>query len=422
MVVYESPIDRAYQYLLIGAFLFLPITVFGNNLAIWLIVILWFFSGNYKEKFQQIKNHSLALASILFFIIHFLALIWTENLDWGFEIMRKMLPFLLVLPVFLTISRKENTKYYIAAFLIAIAISESLSYLIWFGIIEPFKYASIGNPTPLMSHTSYNPFLAFAFYLVANKLFFGGKMSQLKRVVYIFFALTIIFNMFITGGRAGQVMFFAAVIILVFQYFKNSQVKAIIVSLALIFSISVTAYFSSPLFQQRVESVYDEINYYVKSPKPESGIFEVTGEIRTTEENEEMSKQNTSMGYRITFLVNTSELIKKSPILGVGTGDFPAEYEKINRIKSKYMMPTVQPHNMYMLILAQLGVLGLASLAWIFYAQFKIALSSSNQFVRHVGVAMPILFLIIMWSDSYLLGHYTGNLFILFSSFIYSNR
>ena len=86
------------------------------------------------------------------------------------------------------------------------------------------------------------------------------------------------------------------------------------------------------------------------------------------------------------------------------------------------MVPTVQPHNMYLLILAQLGVLGLASLAWIFYLQFKIALSSSNQFVRHVGVAMPIFFLIIMWSDSYLLGHYTGNLFILFSSLIYSNR
>ena len=215
MVVHESPIDRTYQYLLIAAFFFLPITVLGNNIAIWLIVILWFFSGNYKEKFQQIKNHSLALASILFFLVHCLALIWTENLDWGFEILRKMLPFLFVLPTFLAISRIENTKYYITAFLIAIAISESLSYSIWFGIIEPFKYAvSIENPTPLMSHTSYNPFLAFAFYLVVNKLLSGGKMSQLERAVYTFFALTMTFNMFITGGRAGQVMFFAAIIIL----------------------------------------------------------------------------------------------------------------------------------------------------------------------------------------------------------------
>ena len=401
MVVHESPIDRTYQYLLIAAFFFLPITVLGNNIAIWLIVILWFFSGNYKEKFRQIKNNSLALASILFFLIHIFALVWTENLDWGLEIVRKMLPFLFVLPAFLTISRIENIKYYITAFLIAIAISVGLSYLIWLGIIEPLQIRhGINNPVPFMSHVSYNPFLAFAFYLVVNKLLSRGKMSQLERAVYTFFALTMTFNMFITGGRAGQVMFFAAIIVLAFQYFKNSQVKAIIVSLILISFISVTAYFSSPLFQQRVGMVAYEIIHY----------------------NENSASKNTAMGQRITFLINTSELIKKSPILGVGTGDFPAEYEKINNIRSQDVVPTVQPHNMYLLILAQLGMFGLASLAWIFYLQFKIAISSSNQFVRHVGVAMPIFFLIIMWSDSYLLGHYTGNLFILFSSFIYSNR
>ena len=113
-----------------------------------------------------------------------------------------------------------------------------------------------------MSHTSYNPFLAFAFYLVVNKLLSGGKMSQLERVVYTFFALTMTFNMFITGGRAGQVMFFAAIIVLAFQYFKNSQVKAIIVSLILISCISFTAYFSSPLFHERVKMVADEIVNY----------------------------------------------------------------------------------------------------------------------------------------------------------------
>jgi len=404
MIVHESPIDRTYQYLLIAAFFFLPITVLGNNIAIWLIVILWFFSGNYKEKFQQIKNHSLALASILFFLIHIIALIWTENLDWGFEIVRKMLPFLFVLPAFLTISRIENAKYYITAFLIAIAISEGLSYLIWLGIIEPFGYAfGVENPTPLMSHSSYNPFLAFAFYLVVNKLLFGGKMSQLERVVYTFFAITMTFNMFITAGRAGQVMFFAAIIVTAIQYFKNSQVKAFFYSLILISSIAFTAYFTSPLFHERVTLVADEIVNY--NEFQHSTLLNLS-----------------SMGLRYTFFKNTSELIKKSPILGVGTGDFPAEYKKINDIRSRLVRTTVQPHNMYLLVLAQLGILGLASLAWIFYLQFRIALSSSNQFVHHVGVAMPIFFLIIMWSDSYLLGHYTGNLFILFSSFIYSNR
>jgi len=32
---------------------------------------------------------------------------------------------------------------------------------------------------------------------------------------------------------------------------------------------------------------------------------------------------------------------------------------------------------------------------------------------------LPLLFLVIMWSDAYLLGHYTTTLFIFMSSFLY---
>ena len=75
-----------------------------------------------------------------------------------------------------------------------------------------------------------------------------------------------------------------------------------------------------------------------------------------------------------------------------------------------------------MLVLAQLGVIGLTGLLLIFFLQYKIALACNNKIISNIGVALPLLFLVIMLSDSYLLGHYTGNLFILFSSFIYSKQ
>jgi len=411
MVIHENPIDRIYQYLLIAAFFFLPLTVVGNNIAIWLITLIWLFSGNYKAKLQKVISHKLAIASIIFFLVHVVALVWTENIYWGLEIIRKMLPFLLVLPVFLTISRIENSKYYIAAFLLAIFISESLSYMIWLGFIEPFGHASGGtlstdsygtvsgmsNPTPLMSHVSYNPFLAFGFYLVVNKILSAKEMKQSERVLYTFFAFTMAFNMFITGGRAGQVMFFVAIIVICFQYFKGSQVKAIITSVLVSVVILVSAYSYSDMFHNRVNSAFIDVANYEES-------------------------RLTSVGYRLTFLINSYELFKDSPLIGVGTGDFPAEYEKVNLASSPEVPATVQPHNMYMLVLSQLGIIGLISFLWIFFLQFQIALASKNILINHVGVAMPIFFLVIMWSDSYLLGHFTSNLFILFSSFIYSNR
>jgi len=375
----------------------LPLTVLGNNIFIWLTVIIWLFSGNYLNKIQEILANKLALASILFFSLHLLALFWTENFGWGVEMIRKMLPFLFVLPIFLTISRKENINYYVYAFLIAIGISEVFSYLVWFELIEPFGSATIANPTPVMGHISYNPFLAFAIYLTLNKLLFQRPLSPLLRTILTFFVISMTFNMFITAGRAGQVMFFASLAVLTFQFFRGSQVKATIISVIIIFVIGFGGYNYSPLFKNRIQQVSYDLALFTTNP-------------------------NTSIGHRIVFTKNTMEMIKASPFFGVGTGDFPAEYTKINLINSPAVKSTVQPHNMYLYVQAQLGLIGLVSFLWIFYVQFQIAVTSKNQFVHHAGVALPFLFMIIMLSDTYLLGHFTSNLFILFSSFIYSNK
>jgi O-antigen ligase len=397
MVNYDGPLDKIYQYLFISAFFLLPLTVVGNNIAIWLAVLLWLFSGNYLSKLKQISANKLALASIFFFCLHPLSIIWSDDIAWGLEISRKMLPFLFVLPVFLTLTRRENAKFYVGAFLLAISITEVFSYLVWFEIIEPFKNATVMNPTPFMGHISYNPFIAFAIYLVVNRILAGDKLPLLERATYTFFILTMTVNMFITGGRAGQVMFLTSIIILAFQYFRNAQVKATIISLLLIFCIVVVAHNSSDLFAQRVTDGLSDIYSYE-------------------------TNKGSSIGQRITFFINSLELVKSSPLIGIGVGDFPSEYQKVNDIFSPEVPATVQPHNMYMLVLAQLGILGLLSLFLIFLIQYKIALACDDKIISNIGVALPLLFLIIMWSDSYLLGHFTGNLFILFSAFIYSNK
>ena len=77
------------------------------------------------------------------------------------------------------------------------------------------------------------------------------------------------------------------------------------------------------------------------------------------------------------------------------------------------------PHNMYILVLVQTGLLGLIALLSIFYMQLKIAYKKTQY--KEIAIALPILFLVIMLSDSYLLGHYTTLLFVYFSSFLYKD-
>ena len=127
------------------------------------------------------------------------------------------------------------------------------------------------------------------------------------------------------------------------------------------------------------------------------------------------------MGQRITFAVNSWEVIKENPIIGVGTGDFPSEYKKINDIKSIWMVPTTNPHNMYVLIAMQFGLVGIVSMLSIFYYQIKLSFNSKNRLMKDLGIALPLMFLVIMWSDSYILGHFTTLVFVFFSSFLYKD-
>ena len=216
-------LDKTYQYLLIALAFLLPITVFGANLIIVIIVILWLISGDYKSKFNEIINTKLLLASILFFCFHVIGLFWTEDLEWGFHIVHKMWYFLLLYPILYNIVKRKDIEHYIFAFLLAISITEIVSYLIWFEVISPLKHATAFNPTPFMSHISYNPILAFATYLVLHKVLLNKSLGNFQLFLYSFFAISMSINMFITGGRAGQVMYFMMLGILCFQYFNYNS-------------------------------------------------------------------------------------------------------------------------------------------------------------------------------------------------------
>jgi O-antigen ligase len=389
-------LDKTYHFLLMALAFLLPLTVFGGNTIIVIICILWVISGDYKSKFNQVISNKLLVASIIFFCIHVVGLIWTEDMTWGLHIVHKMWYFIGLFPILYTIVRKKYIGQYIGAFLFAISITEVCSYLVWFEIVEPFKNATVNNPTPFMSHISYNPILAFAIYLVLHEVFFNKKITNLVFSFYSFFAISMTINMFITGGRAGQVVFFVMLAVLIIQFLDKQRIKSLITIFIVIPGIFFFAYQTSDLFQDRVNSAINETLSY-------------------------SNKSHNSIGLRINFTLNSFEIIKKNLVIGVGTGDFPVEYSKINQIKSPELHDTTNPHNMYTLVLVQLGLVGFFSMLSIFYYQIKLSYNSSNKFIRDVGITLPIMFLVMMLSDSYLLGHYTTLMYVFFSSFLYKD-
>jgi O-antigen ligase len=392
----DFDIDKLNQYLLIILAFLLPLTVFGANLIIVIICLIWLLSGNYKSKLQNIIKSKLLVASIIFYLIHIIGLIWTDDIKWGLHILHKMWYFILLFPILFSITKKEFVKFYIFSFILAMSLTEILSFLVLFEAIPPFKNAQVYNPTPFMSHVSYNPILSFTIYITLHEVFLNKELSKLQIILYTLLSISMTITMFVTLGRAGQVGFFVILSVLIFQFFRKQIFKSLLLTFISIPILFFTFYELSDSFHLRVDR----------------GIAEFS---------EHREQNQTSVGLRLNYAINSAQIIKNHPITGVGTGDYPSAYMKINKVNSPGLPETTNPHNMYILVWSQIGIVGLISMLSIFYYQIKFSLNSKDQFSRNAGIALPLLFLVLMLSDSYLMGHYTSLLFIFFSSFLYKN-
>jgi O-antigen ligase len=394
----RNSIDNINSYLLILVAFFLPLTVFGGNLFAVLIFLLWIIKADFKSDFHRLKNNKLIIAVFLYLILHVIALLWTADMESGLYTLRKQLKFLFI-PIFMLFVKREHVKYYILAFLASMSLSEIWSYGIFFELLPLYGGATLIDPIPLMSHITYTPFLTIAIYFLLYYVLFDPSIGKLKKIIYSFFIVTMSINMFITGGRAGQVMFFAMLVVIVFQYFPKNAFKATLVSLFVLLISFSTFYTNSKIFSDRVDIAVTELSDYKNHTKSSTGL-------------------------RISAAINSWDIIKENPIIGVGTGDYKNEFisaSKKSGIGIHNLLVIHNPHNMYVLIMVQFGLVGLFSMLYMFYTQIKIATNSNEEFVRKIGIALPLLYLLIMLSDSYLMTHMTGLLFIFISSFIYKD-
>ena len=394
MNYYQTKESILQKLLLAFAFIF-PLTVAGGNFIASLIIILWVIDKNIFKKIENLYKNSLVRAFFLFFIVHLIGLFWTDNLSWGGEISRKMLEFAILFPILIYIVKLSNKHLLVNIFLAAISVSVFTSILIWLDLIEPFKNATLSNPTPFASHITHTPFVAFGAFIIGSHILnFYKTYNNLKNLFLLLLFLTFSLNIFITGGRAGQIVYIVLMGFLFFSKMKLSIRSVIIFSLILMTTLFLV-FKTSPIFKARIHSAINDIQTL-------------------------SSNKTSSVGARITYAQNTLRVFLKNPIFGVGTGDFPKEYSKVKKEFSPGSLDTRNPHNMYLLILAQLGVLGLYFFIVIFYRLYR-SLPEDNPYFRQLGMGLIIYFTVINFSDSYLLGHFTSFQFIFFSAILSKN-
>ena len=389
---YRERLAAANSGLLTAVIFATPISAPASNVFAGLLLIGWLLRADFRNDWREMRSSPIVLASALFLALHGVGFLWSEHWQEGIAVLRKEWKFLM-LPVFLVCARREHLHRYLGAFVAAMAIAIVVSFGIWLELLPIVNRATLANPVPFATHVVYNPLLAVAIYIVARWLLFE-KGTVLRRALAAALLAAMTANMFITAGRAGQVAFFVAIVVLCAQYF-GASLRAAVVAAGVVAATLALAWAGSDSFRHRLAAA-------VTGNAAQGGEYDI------------------SIDERRAYFRNALNVIAEHPWLGAGIGDLAFEMRKHHEAATPELRFRANPHGMYLLMIGQFGVLGLASLLTLFVVQLREALAASRPKVaRHVGVALPAMYMVLCLAESYLALHATALLFCALSGVLY---
>ncbi|MGR9087792.1 MAG: O-antigen ligase family protein, partial [Gammaproteobacteria bacterium] len=301
-----------------------------------LLGLLWLFSGRIRTLPATVRRHPAAAWSLLLLLTLLIGCGYGDTAqEEAVSVLKKYreLFFIPVLIPFFSSARYRVRAW--TAVMAASVLSLLISYFMYFGF---FNAASIQDPS-LKSRITHSILMAyFAFFClhraVDNPRFVWG---------YSLLAAAAIINLFfIVEGRTGQLIFLVLVFLFGFQRFAlKGRMATMLVMVA-----------GLGLFMM----------YSNKAERINEGVSNTQEYLQDRGE-----KKVSSMGQRYTFWKYSIQLIAEKPIFGHGTGSFAREYQ---RIAEGERFLAQHPHNEFLFIGAQLGVLGLISYLGFLISQF----------------------------------------------------
>jgi O-antigen ligase len=359
----------------------IPISVAFDNILLGLILAAWIASGNFGDKLAAIKASPVAMASLMLFGLLVLGLAYgTRNPGDGIRYLGKYADLFFV-PIFVTVFRDERVRQNgLKAFCGAILLSVIISYLVYAGLLfdNPLVPRYPENPGGFkysITHGLLVCFSAFLFVLLARE-----TTRRAWRIGFIALALIAAHNvLFIVFSRT---VYLVLAVLMIYFFVATFRWRGVAMAAALGGVLFFVSYIGSDRFNQRVNEAVTEMSAW-QPGKPTS----------------------TSIGMRMEFYRSSLEIVREHPLFGAGTGSFPAAYAAV--ISGKHLEETVNPHDEYLLIASQIGLVGLACLIYLFFLEWRLA-ARLEPLYRDLARGLVLLFAIGCLFNSLLLDHVEG--------------
>lgn len=383
--------------LLALVFFLIPIKIVFAYVASGLLLLLWIAEGRWQEKWQRLRSNPVFWILQSYFWVLLISLLWSQHLDLGISMTTRYLLFALA-GVYFTAARREHAGRYFAAFAAGVVVCEFLAGYNWLRHYHFPQWppgfrssADVLEMAPFVDRIMFGPILAFCAYISAWGVWTGRAGSR-----WLWFAvwLSTVASLAISAGRAGTLSFALMMGLLTLQMLAKRRGVAVL-SAAAVLVLSGLALYSLSDSNTRM--------------RLSTGI---------AESQRLESDPTASLPLRYHMARNTLQIFVEQPLLGVGAGDFRSAYEQIKNRLSPSLPVTRNPHNEILFAAATTGVLGLLSLAVMWFVPAWLWRHQRDE-LSALRIGLPAFFLMICLSESYLWLPNTGLMFVLFMSVLY---
>ncbi len=389
----------------------------------------FFLEGNFKEKFIRLGQNKIFLLIFGFYLIHVLAMLWTNNWDYGLNELRQK-SSLGIIPIIICsnpLPNKRSLNLLFTCFVATLLLTSLVNFFTYTFFADRFHLIDIRDMSLFGSHIRFGILIGFGVaccYFLAQSF---KKLNVLFLLVAFWFAFYTYYSQVLSGIIALIIVLFGLLFWKLYQQ-KKYFLIAVIVLIGAVLKVSVIVYLMQPIKQEfafpenyvtleqawnkrskinydsldlRKQKLSETLERYLISknlPVRGDGVDKLTtsdidfiekgfADVRETKSglmarlfgiryqlHNASNPNGHSILERIEYWKNAGEIIKTNWLIGVGTGDVNDEIQKMYTKRNSPLTEErrLRAHNSYLTFWMTFGIFGL--LYFVFF-QVKFFLS-----------------------------------------------
>lgn len=370
------------RWLCVAAAFSVPLPSAWLSFTTALFLLAWMASGSFRQRWLSLRAQPVALISLALFLWMGVSTLWStaplcaSAKDWW------LYRELLIIPLMASIIDCPIwSRRLLYGLLCGFTLALVASFLRWFGVLHDMGGA--GKYAGFVGHTGFSILLAFAIWTC----FWLWRVQPSMKWLWLGLGLLSLLNLFfINTGRTGQLTFLCLIPLLAYQRFR---IKGVMIGILAASVLAGVTYLTSTTVHERIDVTISDIR-----------------EFRAGE-------TDTNDGVRMEFWQNTAKLIASHPVLGGGTGSFRPEYRAIaesEKLDGRHITPN--PHNEYLMIWSQTGIVGLALLLALWGVQWHRACGLAPH-MRYLTQGLLVTMIVGDMFNSFILDNLEGHFYAL---------